>query len=175
MKKLLLLLLLYVIPVKSQPVVPNFTTGTLSSTTNTTTSISETITSTDYFGNSYEYTVTGLGVTTDGSVAPNTTNVKGHKWGESDMDRIRFIDRQQTSIYLADQTLKRISIYRDLSWPRWVSNVTNSKKYRVNKRSHKYLSVLSIILLSPAQVLANAVSQSIMEGNQYGHTISDRK
>ena len=56
-EKLLLLLLLYVIPVKSQPVVPNFTTGTLSSTTNTTTSISETITSTDYFGNSYEYTV----------------------------------------------------------------------------------------------------------------------
>ena len=83
MKKLLLLLLLYVIPVKSQPVVPNFTTGTLSSTTNTTTSISETITSTDYFGNSYEYTVTGLGVTTDGSVAPNTTNVIGTGNGES--------------------------------------------------------------------------------------------
>ena len=83
MKKLLLLLLLYAIPVKSQPVVPNFTTGTLSSTTNTTTSISETITSTDYFGNSYEYTVTGLGVTTDGSVAPNTTNVTGTINGES--------------------------------------------------------------------------------------------
>ena len=83
MKKLLLLLLLYVIPVKAQPVVPNFTTGTLSSTTNTTTSISETITSTDYFGNSYEYSVTGLGVTTDGSVAPNTKNVTGTVNGES--------------------------------------------------------------------------------------------
>ena len=58
MKKLLLLLLLYATPVKSQPVVPNFTTGTLSSTSNTTTSISETITSTYYFGNSYEYSVT---------------------------------------------------------------------------------------------------------------------
>ena len=77
MKKLLLLLLLYAIPVKSQPVVPNFTTGTLSRTSNTTTSISETITSTDYFGNSYEYSVTGLGVTTDGSVAPDTTDVTG--------------------------------------------------------------------------------------------------
>ena len=83
MKKLLLLLLLYAIPVKSQPVVPNFTTGTLSSTSNTTTSISETITSTDYFGNSYEYSVTGLGVTTDGSVAPNTKNVTGTVNGQS--------------------------------------------------------------------------------------------
>ena len=83
MKKLLLLLLLYVVPVKSQPVVPNFTTGTLSSTTNTTTSINETITSTDYHGNSYEYSVTGLGVTTDGSVAPNTTNVDGTVNGQS--------------------------------------------------------------------------------------------
>ena len=83
MKKLLLLLLLYVVPVKSQPVVPNFTTGTLSSTTNTTTSINETITSTDYHANSYEYSVTGLGVTTDGSVAPNTTNVDGTVNGQS--------------------------------------------------------------------------------------------
>ena len=83
MKKLLLLLLLYAIPVKSQPIVPNFTTGTLSSTTNTTTSINETITSTDYHGNSYEYTVTGLGVSTDGSVAPNTTNVNGTVGGQS--------------------------------------------------------------------------------------------
>ena len=83
MKKLLLLLLLYAIPVKSQPVVPNFTTGTLSSTSNTTTSISEPITSTDYFGNSYEYSVTGLGVTTDGSVAPDTKNVTGTVNGES--------------------------------------------------------------------------------------------
>jgi hypothetical protein len=83
MKKLLLLFLLYAIPVKSQPVVPNFTTGTVSSTTNTSTSISETITSTDYHGNSYEYSVTGLGVSTDGSVAPNTTNVNGTVGGQS--------------------------------------------------------------------------------------------
>ena len=83
MKKLLLLFLLYVVPVKAQPVVPNFTTGTLSSTTNTTTSINETITSTDYHGNSYEYSVTGLGVTTNGSVAPNTTNVDGTVNGQS--------------------------------------------------------------------------------------------
>ena len=88
--------MLYALPVKSQPVVPNFTTGTLSSTSNTTTSISETITSTDYFGNSYEYSVTGLGVTTDGSVAPDTTDVTGTvKWAKSNMDRTRFINSKQ--------------------------------------------------------------------------------
>ena len=76
MKKLLLLLFLYAIPVKTQPITPAFTTGTSSSTTNTTTSISEFITSTDYFGNGYEYTVTGVGVSMDGdSITPPPTNI----------------------------------------------------------------------------------------------------
>ena len=83
MKKLLLLVFLFSVPVNAQPIVPNFTTGTVSSTTNTTTSINETITSTDYHGNSYEYSVTGLGVSTDGSVAPDTTNVNGTVGGQS--------------------------------------------------------------------------------------------
>ena len=141
MKKLLLLLLLYAIPVKSQPVVPNFTTGTLSSTTNTTTSISETITSTDYFGNSYEYTVTGLGVTTDGSVAPNTTNVTGTINGESQTWTGLNLSTDNKPVFtLSDSKFwERISIYRNLSWPRWgIKRDNDPKKYRVNKRSHKY-------------------------------------
>ena len=83
MKRLLLLVFLFSVPVNAQPIVPNFTTGTVSSTTNTTTSINETITSTDYHGNSYEYSVTGLGVSTDGSVAPDTTNVNGTVGGQT--------------------------------------------------------------------------------------------
>ena len=75
MRKFLLIILFYAVPNYAQPVTPNFTTGTMSSTTNTTTSISETITSTDYFGNSYEYSVTGTGISTNGAVAPNTTDV----------------------------------------------------------------------------------------------------
>ena len=75
MRRLLLIFLFYAIPSYGQPVTPNFTTGTMSSTTNTTTSITETIVSTDYFGNSYEYSVTGTGISTDGAVAPNTTDV----------------------------------------------------------------------------------------------------
>ena len=75
MRRLLLIFLFFGIPSYAQPVTPNFTTGTMSSTTNTITSISESIVSTDYFGNSYEYSVTGSGISTDGGVAPNTTDV----------------------------------------------------------------------------------------------------
>ena len=75
MRKFLLIFLFCGLPSYAQPVTPNFTTGTMSSTTNTTTSISESIVSTDYFGNSYEYSVTGTGISTNGAVAPNTTDV----------------------------------------------------------------------------------------------------
>ena len=75
MKKLILLLFIYAIPVKSQPITPNFVTGTSSSTTNSTTSIQEIITSTD-FSTGYEYTVTGVGVSMDGdSITPPPTNI----------------------------------------------------------------------------------------------------
>ncbi len=75
MKKLILLLFIYAIPVKSQPITPNFVTGTSSSTTNSTTSIQEIITSTD-FSTGYEYTVTGVGVSMDGeSITPQPTNI----------------------------------------------------------------------------------------------------
>ena len=75
MKKLFLLLFFYVIPVDAQPITPNFVTGTVSSTTNSTTSISETITSFDY-STGYEYTVTGVGVSMDGdSIAPPPTTI----------------------------------------------------------------------------------------------------
>ena len=75
MRRLLLIFLFFGIPSYAQPVTPNFTSGTMSSTTNTITSISDSIVSTDYFGNSYEYSVTGTGISTDGRVAPNTTDV----------------------------------------------------------------------------------------------------
>tara|TARA_Y100000114_G_C11589398_1_gene245003 strand:+ start:73 stop:513 length:441 start_codon:yes stop_codon:yes gene_type:complete len=90
MLKLLFIFLFYAIPSHAQPVTPAFSTGTMSSTTNTTTSISETVVSTDYFGNSYEYSVTGTGITTDGAIAPDTTNVNttidGQKYTYTGLD-----------------------------------------------------------------------------------------
>ena len=75
MRRLLLIFLFCGLPSYAQPVTPNFTNGVMSSTTNTTTQITETITSTDYYGNSYEYSVSGVGITTNDAVARNTTNV----------------------------------------------------------------------------------------------------
>ena len=90
MKRILLLFCLYVLPANAN-IVPSFTTGTMSSTTNTTTTISETITSKDY-KTGYEYTVTGTGIEHDGgSMSPDATQVTGtvggqsYKWTGADM------------------------------------------------------------------------------------------
>ena len=75
MKKLFLLLFFYVLPIKAQPITPAFSVGTVSSTTNSTTSISETVTSFDY-STGYEYTVTGVGVSMDtNSISPPPTTI----------------------------------------------------------------------------------------------------
>ena len=76
MRKLLLLFLLYVLPANAN-IVPNFTTGTMSSTTSTTSTLSESITSKD-FKTGYEYTVTGTGISHDGGdMAATAVEVNG--------------------------------------------------------------------------------------------------
>jgi hypothetical protein len=58
------------------PVVPNFTQGSMSSHTETTQTITETINSMDY-STGYQYSATGSGVTANGNLSPGTgsTNV----------------------------------------------------------------------------------------------------
>ena len=143
----------------------SLTTGTLSSTTNTTTSISETITSTDYFGNSYEYTVTGLGVTTDGSVANRYNECYRDNKRESQTWTGLNLSTDNKPVFTLSRSnfWKRISFFHGKlsSHQDGVSNVTtiqrNIKSTSVVTSTY---SVLSVILLSPTQVLANAVSQS---------------
>ena len=55
------------------PVVPNFTQGTMTSNTETTSTVSETINSMNY--NTYEYVITGTNIEHDGATisAPSTT------------------------------------------------------------------------------------------------------
>ena len=53
------------------PVVPNFTQGSLTSRTETTQKITETINSVD-FNTGYQYSVTGSGITADGELSPGT-------------------------------------------------------------------------------------------------------
>ena len=90
MRKLLLLLFIYVLPANAN-LVPNFTTGTMSSTTNTTSTLSESITS-KAFKTGYEYTVTGTGISHDGGdMGAAAVEVNGtvggttYKWTGLDM------------------------------------------------------------------------------------------
>ena len=67
------------------PVVPNFTQGSMTSHTETTQKITETINSMDY-NTGYQYSVTGSGITASGSLSPQTSessaNIEGvtSKW-----------------------------------------------------------------------------------------------
>ena len=53
----------------SVPVVPNFTQGSMTSTTETTSTVTETINSMDY-NTGWQYAVTGTNVSADGSLTP---------------------------------------------------------------------------------------------------------
>ena len=73
---LLLLALGGVNPVIAVPVVPNFQQGSMTSHTETTSKVTETINSMDY-NTGYQFSVTGSGITASGNLSPTTdkTNV----------------------------------------------------------------------------------------------------
>ena len=58
-------------PALAVPVVPNFTQGSMTSHTETTSKITETINSMDY-NTGYQYSATGSGVTASGNLSPTT-------------------------------------------------------------------------------------------------------
>ena len=58
-------------PAYSVPVVPNFTQGSMTSHTETTSTVTETINSIDY-NTGYQYTVTGSGISASGNLSPGT-------------------------------------------------------------------------------------------------------
>jgi len=72
-------------PAYSVPVVPNFTQGSMTSHTETTQKITETINSMDY-NTGYQYSVTGSGISASGNLSPETSesssNIEGvtSKW-----------------------------------------------------------------------------------------------
>ena len=69
-------LLMFTFPVGAVPVVPNFTQGSMTSHTETTQKITETINSMDY-NTGYQYSATGKNITVNGNLSPGTgaTNV----------------------------------------------------------------------------------------------------
>ena len=60
-------------PANAVPVVPNFTQGSMTSHTETTSIVQETINSMDY-NTGYQYTATGSGITASGNLSPGTTS-----------------------------------------------------------------------------------------------------
>lgn len=76
MKKLFLMMFLIGTPVMAVPVIPNFTQGSMTSHTETTQTVTETINSMDY-NTGYQYSATGTGVSASGNLSPGTgaTNV----------------------------------------------------------------------------------------------------
>ena len=76
-------------PIYAVPVVPNFTHGSSTSRTETTTNITETIRTTNYGG--FQYSVSGSGVEMDGdSITPPVTtsnqNINGTTYTWTDLD-----------------------------------------------------------------------------------------
>ena len=71
MKKLFIVMFLLGSPAMAVPVVPNFTQGSMTSRTETTQKITETINSMDY-NTGYQYSATGTGVSASGNLSPGT-------------------------------------------------------------------------------------------------------
>jgi len=71
MKRLFFVALLLGSPAMAVPVVPNFTQGSMTSHTETTQKIVETINSMDY-NTGYQYSVTGSGISASGNLSPGT-------------------------------------------------------------------------------------------------------
>ena len=112
MKRLLPLLLLYFSPAYAVPVVPNFTSGTMSSTTRTTSNVTETIVSNDY-NSGYTYSVNGTNISIDGaSIAPPTSTssqvIDGttYTWTGADLT-----NRPNTTITVPGQAFQYVESY----------------------------------------------------------------
>ena len=83
MKRLLPLLLLISSPAYGVPVVPNFSQGSMTSTTRTVSTTVENIVSKDY-NTGHQYSINGSNLTIDGStISPNSTSVTGTIDGQS--------------------------------------------------------------------------------------------
>ena len=83
MKRLLPLLLLISSPAYSVPVVPNFSQGSMTSTTRTVSTVVENIVSHDY-NTGHQYSINGSNLTISGStISPDSSNVTGTINGQS--------------------------------------------------------------------------------------------
>jgi hypothetical protein len=93
MRRILPLFLFFFTPSYAVPVVPNFSSGTMSAVTRTTQNITETIVSTDY-NTGHTYTINGTNLSIDGStLSPpptainETINGTSYTWTGADLNQ----------------------------------------------------------------------------------------
>jgi len=112
MKKLLLLLMLAT-PVSAQSVTPNFTQGSMQSTTTTTIDINRTI-STEVYGGTYK-SWSGTNVTPSGSIEDSSTTFSVTTAG--DPFQLEIVDRAAGIIETIDvtETIQQVSTTTSLS------------------------------------------------------------
>ena len=107
-------------PIYAVPVIPNFTQGTSTSTTRTTTNISETIRTVEFGGSTYS--VTGSGVTADGNINPSYTNLQTtlngqeYTWKQVDLN-----SRPNWTLYQNGASFQFTEVYKQPS----VSKITD--------------------------------------------------
>ncbi len=112
MKKLFLLLLLAA-PVSAQSVTPNFTQGSMQSTTTTTIDIDRTI-ATEVYGGAYK-SWSGTNVTPSGSIEDSTTTFSVTNSGEQ--FQLEIVDRAAGIVETIDinETIQQVSTTTSLS------------------------------------------------------------
>ena len=113
MKRLLPLLLLISSPAYSVPVVPNFTQGTMQSTTRTTSVVTESIVSHDY-NTGHQYSINGSNLTISGStISPDSSNVTGTINGQSQSwTGLDLTTRPNVTITNGGQPFQYVETYR---------------------------------------------------------------
>ena len=132
-----LALLLLSAPAAAAPIVPQFTQGTMSSHTETTSKVTETIVSENY-STGFEYSASGVNIAPDGAINP-VSNHNGQR-----MDLLR-----RTTKLVNRQTWRSLSVRRKPEGTRLVERHHHSTHHRNHKRYRYGFLLLGIIATAP--------------------------
>ena len=139
-------------PAYSVPVVPNFTQGSMTSHTETTSKVTETINSMDY-NTGYQYSVSGSGVEPiGGNISPTTgqsnvtINGVNSTWTGATSTR-PISNRQHQAQHFSSQKLTQGN---------WTEQPYNYSKRNDSYKRNRYYKYLPAVILSAASILSPA-------------------
>ena len=142
-------------PVIAVPVVPNFQQGSMTSHTETSSKVTETINSMDY-NTGYQFSVTGSGITASGNLSPTMENTNV---------TIEGVTSTWTGIgtkptFVQTTLGSEFPVYGDVSIPRSQQPYGNPKSNRGYKRNRHYKYLLPVI----AALVASPVNAETVGG-----------